>query len=188
MADGLGRSGAPPTRSLSRLRRRVSPLLAPLRPLHLAWVAPAPPSRPRGVGRPSRAAPTYAKIGMKIPTSPRHDLALQGRRSRSTPRLKTTTAMSATRAGVAPVVEGGRHEEEAHDEDRDDHRVDGLPPLLGPVDILEIQPEGELVEGQPRSHPERGREEVQQKPSGSKAKERGSPSMRSTIPNTRWWT
>jgi hypothetical protein len=37
---------------------------------------------------------------------------------------------------------------------RDHDRVDRPPPLLGPVDVLEVEPEGELVEGQAGADPE----------------------------------
>jgi hypothetical protein len=40
-------------------------------------------------------------------------------------------------------------------------RVDGAPPLLGPVDVLEVKPEGELVERQAHADSEDRREDLE---------------------------
>ena len=56
-------------------------------------------------------------------------------------------------------VDPSREPDQDHPADRrrDDHRVDRLAALLLPVDVLEVEPERELVERQPRPDPEERR-------------------------------
>ena len=102
---------------------------------------------------------------MNMPTRPVHTLPLSSTTTAS-PSVSTASAMTAARAAsvwsVAPDPDvEERQRVEAEDQqpghgDRGEHRVDRRPPVLGPVHVLQMQDQRELVEHQRRADPEKG--------------------------------
>ena len=92
--------------------------------------------------------------------------------------------------GVVHVERPDAEQDQAHRGHGDDQRVDGLAPAVGPVDVLQVEPQRELVDGQPDAHAEAEGAQLVDRRDGE-AREAEVPAIIiRTIPNTRWcmWT
>ena len=90
-------------------------------------------------------ADAYLPFSAAITEQPR-STPQDGRRSRApSPCRRSPSGREAEHQRAAPM------------HGRDDHRVDRAAALLGPVDVLEVEPERELVQGQARPRPRRRR-------------------------------
>jgi len=87
-----------------------------------------------------------------------------------------------------PIRAAPRAEQDEPEYARADHRrIDRAAPLPGPVDVVEVDPQGELVDGEADAHPEEEGADLV-KGTGGKAGEAERPAtIIVTISNTRSW-
>src|SRR6478672_6278131 len=124
---------------------RVALAVVPLRPRGVRFRQPA--RAPQGEGIEQQAEHSVQEAELRERDEDRADVDQE----QDDPRND-----DAGRGCVEARREGaGQHQGDEHD--RDDRRVHRLASLVRPVDVLEVDPEGELVEGEPGADPEHRR-------------------------------
>ena len=94
--------------------------------------------------QPERCRPACARGGSRRPRTPRRSAAPGSRPTRG----RRSSPASTSTASQTSIQNSRPSSAITSSADRHDHRVDRLAPLLLPVDVLEVQPERELVHRQ----------------------------------------
>ena len=99
--------------------------------------------------------------GNEDPEQPEDGLALEDREGAEQHVDRDEEDERGHGGGLVGEVEGREAEDDETSEQRRDHDgVERGPPLLGPVDVFEVDPQRELIEGESRTDAEERREDV----------------------------
>jgi hypothetical protein len=125
---------------------------------HAPRVVPATGPRGRRAGQPQRSEERHR--GHEHADHPEHRTALHDRDDREAEIGRDGQGHRHHAVARILVERVGPHEQQRADDRRDEHGVHRAAALPGPVDVVEMQPERELVERQGGPDPEQRREHV----------------------------